>query len=285
MSDKLILLAVLAHPDDESFGMGGTLALYAQRGVEVHLVCATRGEAGDVEPDCLEGFESVGARRVYELRCAAKILGLTGVHFLDYRDSGMSGSLDNQHPNALCAASIEQIAEEIAEYIRELRPQVILTFDPLGGYMHPDHIAVQQATLRAFELASDGRLNSNLPPYQPERLYYHVFPKGFLRFGVRLLSLFGHDPRKFGRNQDIDLLEVVNRGDFPVHASIDVSQVQSAREQASACHASQLGGMPLVGRLNWILRWFNRREYFMRALPVPDEGLRERDLFAGLAND
>ena len=282
MGDKQVLLAVLAHPDDESFGIGGTLALYAHRGVDVHLVCATRGEAGDVTPDCLEGFESVAARRVYELRCAASILGLTGVHFLDYRDSGMSGSMDNQHPNALCAASLEQVAEEIAEYIRELRPQVVLTFDPLGGYLHPDHIAVQRATLLAFKLAGDLSLNSDLLPYQPVKLYYHVFPKGFLRFGVRLLSFFGRDPRKFGRNQDINLLEIIEQGEFPVHAAIDISRVQAVREQASACHASQLGGMPQVGPLSWIMRLFNRREYFMRAEPQGDEGELESDLFAGI---
>src|SRR3989304_5201223 len=86
------ILAALAHPDDESFGMGGTLALYAQRGVDVHLVCATRGEAGTVEAEHLEGYASIAERRVAELRCAALRLGLSGVHFLDYRDSGMPGS-------------------------------------------------------------------------------------------------------------------------------------------------------------------------------------------------
>jgi LmbE family N-acetylglucosaminyl deacetylase len=262
--------------------MGGTLALYARRGVEVHLVCATRGEAGDVSPDCLEGFETVAERRVYELRCAAGILGLAGVYFLDYRDSGMLGTDDNQHPDALCAAPVEQVAEEIAEYIRELKPQVVLTFDPIGGYMHPDHIAVHQATVGAFQLAGDGRLNSDLPPFQPQKLYFHVIPKGLLRMGLSLLSLFGRDPRKFGRNQDIDLLAIVEQGEFPVHASIDVREVREERDQASACHASQLGGMPRRGPVSWVLSWFNRREHFMRAIPEAGTGTRERDLFEKL---
>ena len=120
---KPILLAVLAHPDDESFGMGGTLALYARRGVEVHLICATRGEVGQMDEDCLEGFDSIAERRVSELRCAAGILGLTGVHFLDYRDSGMPGTPDNEHPQALVMAPIEQVAGEVAHYIRDLKPQ------------------------------------------------------------------------------------------------------------------------------------------------------------------
>ena len=100
------LAAVLAHPDDESFGMGGTLALYARKGVEIHLICATRGEAGEMDPDCLEGFDSIAERRESELLCAAEQLGITSVHFLNYRDSGMSGSLANQHPQALVNAQM-----------------------------------------------------------------------------------------------------------------------------------------------------------------------------------
>ncbi len=116
------MLAVLAHPDDETFGTGGTLALYAGRGVEVHLVCATRGEAGEMDADCLDGFNSVAERRVSELRCAAGILGLSGVYFLDYRDSGMPGSADNQHPEALINAPLEEVAGHIVHYIRGLKP-------------------------------------------------------------------------------------------------------------------------------------------------------------------
>jgi LmbE family N-acetylglucosaminyl deacetylase len=137
------LTAVLAHPDDESFGMGGTLALYARKGVDIHLICATRGEAGEMDPDCLEGFDSIAERRESELRCAAEQLGITSVHFLNYRDSGMSGSPANQHPQALANAPIADVAQSIAEQIRRLRPQVIITFDPIGGYKHPDHIAIQ----------------------------------------------------------------------------------------------------------------------------------------------
>ncbi|MCJ7585571.1 MAG: PIG-L family deacetylase, partial [Anaerolineales bacterium] len=153
MINKPVLLAVLAHPDDESFGMGGTLALYASRGVDVHLVCATRGEVGEV--DDLKGFASIAELREAELRCAAVHLGLKGVHFLDYRDSGMDGSPDNQHPNALAAQPLDEVAAKVVHYIRELHPRVVLTFDPIGGYRHPDHIAIQKATVRAFEQAAN----------------------------------------------------------------------------------------------------------------------------------
>ena len=97
---KRKILAVLAHPDDESFGMGGTLAYYAKKGYEVYLVCATRGEAGMMDPEHLGDFKSIAEKREAELRCAAQILGLKEVFFLDYRDSGMPGSEDNKHPNA-----------------------------------------------------------------------------------------------------------------------------------------------------------------------------------------
>jgi len=277
-----ILLAVLAHPDDESFGMGGTLALYSRRGVQVHLVCATRGEAGEVSAECLEGFNSVADRRVSELRCAAGILGLTGVYYLDYRDSGMSGSKDNQNSAALINAPLEQVVGKVVTYIRRLRPQVVVTFDPIGGYMHPDHIAIQRATTQAFHLSGDPNYQDpdGLSAYQPQKLYYHVFPKGALRLAVNLMPLFGRDPRKFGRNGDIDFKALVEQGSFPTHAWIDTRSVIAERDAAGACHASQLeGGPPRRGPIGWIWRWIGAKEQFMRAYPEARKGLREVDLF------
>jgi LmbE family N-acetylglucosaminyl deacetylase len=284
-NNPLTLLSVLAHPDDESFGMGGTLALYAGRGVAVHLACATRGEAGSMDEDCLDGFDSIAGRRVAELRCAAGILGLAGVHFLDYRDSGMPGSPDNRHPNALAAQPVEAVAAKVARLIRELRPQVVLTFDPIGGYKHPDHIAIHRATVRACELAGDPGFVDDLPPYRPQKLYFHVIPKGLLKFAVAALPLFRRDPRKFGRNGDIDLKMLVEEGDFPTHAAIDIRSVLDKKEAASACHESQLGGgAPRRGPFSWILRQIGgKNEQFMRAFPPPDRR-RETDLFAGISN-
>lgn len=279
--NKRVLLAVLAHPDDESFGMGGTLALYARRGVNVHLICATRGEAGEVAPEMLEGFNSVAERRVEELGCAAGILGLAGVHYLDYRDSGMSGSPDNQHPHALCNAPLDEVAGKIAHFIRLLRPQVVLTFDPIGGYRHPDHIAVHRATVQAYGLAGDPTFDDDLPPHQPQKLYLHVFPRRVLRVAVKLMPLFGMDPRRFGRNKDVDLLSLVQEGDFPVHAEIDFREVAEQRAAASACHASQLaGGPPSRGPLAWVMRRLGEKEQFMRLYPQVDGRLLEKDLFA-----
>ena len=193
--NEMTLLAVLAHPDDETFGMGGTLALYARQGVKVYLVCATRGEVGEVDADYLKGYETVADRRESELRCAAGILGLTDVFFLGYRDSGMPGTPDNHHPQALVMAPVEKVAEEVAHYIRLLKPKVVITFDPIGGYRHPDHIAIQQATVQAFDLAGKEPLfNDGLPPFQPQRLFFHVMPRQFLRFMVRIMPLIGQRP-------------------------------------------------------------------------------------------
>jgi LmbE family N-acetylglucosaminyl deacetylase len=283
LEKNLTILACLAHPDDETFGMGCTLALYARSEVQAHLVCATRGEVGDVDPELMQGFSTVAERRESELRCAAGILGLAGVYFLDYRDSGMPGSPDNQHPNALAAQPLGEVAAKLVHYIRLLKPQVLVTFDPIGGYKHPDHIAIHRATVRAFELAADPGFVSDLPPFQVSKLYYHTMPKNMMRWMVRLAPLFGMDPRHFGRNRDIDMAAVVADGNFPTHARIDCRCVQEIRDEATACHFSQLGGMAARRGLMTILqRYLRGKETFMRAYPQPENGLRETDLFEGV---
>lgn len=278
------LLAVLAHPDDESFGMGGTLALYAQRGVAAYLVCATRGEVGSMDADCLDGFNDISERREFELRCAAQELGLADVHFLGYRDSGMPGSPDNQNPQALVAAPLEEVVAKVAHYIRLLRPQVVLTFDPIGGYRHPDHIAIHQATVRAFQTAADPAMYpDDLPPYQPQKLYYHTISRRFLRLMVRLLPLIGKDPHRWGRNGDIDLAALAE-DDFPVHAVIDFGIVRERKTRASLCHASQGGAAMARGFMGWVMRMGSSKETFMRACPPPVPGRAEKDLFDGISS-
>ncbi len=276
MSDRR-LLAVFAHPDDETFGAGGTLALYARRGVEVHLVCATRGEVGEAPPG-LKGFASIGEMRESELRCAAGILGLAGVHFLGYRDSGMAGSPENAHPRALAAAPLPEAARAVAGFIRRLRPQVVVTFDPIGGYRHPDHIAAHRATVEAFRMAADpAAFPEDGPPYSAQKLYFHTFPHGFIRVAARILTLLGQDPRHFGKNRDIDIASLAEV-DFPIHAKIDIRSVLDVKQKASACHSSQGGGRigGVIGRLASL---FGGVETFMRASPVPPPAQIERDLF------
>jgi LmbE family N-acetylglucosaminyl deacetylase len=277
------LLAVLAHPDDESFGMGGTLALYAWCGAEVHLICATGGEEGEMAPQYLEGYASAAERRAAELACAAQALGLASVTMLGYRDSGMAGSHANHHPQALFAQPQQAVAARVTAEIRRLRPHVVLTFDPIGGYRHPDHIAIQRATAEAFYAAGDPtRFPGALPTYVPQKLYYHTFSRRFLRLAVRLMPLFGRDPRRFGTNGDIDLTALAEV-EFPIHAEIDIWPAARARDAAGACHASQGGGAGMLrGPLGLLFRILGGSETFMRAFPAPAPGPRERDLFANV---
>jgi N-acetyl-1-D-myo-inositol-2-amino-2-deoxy-alpha-D-glucopyranoside deacetylase len=280
-TQERVLLAVLAHPDDETFGMGGTLALYARQGVKVYLVCATRGEVGEVSAELMRGFATPADLRMTELRCAAEKLGLAEVFFLDFRDSGMPGSLDNQHPQALAFQPVQAVAEVVAGHIRRLRPQVVLTFDPIGGYRHPDHIAIHQATVRAFELAAQAewRDPAGLPAYQAEHLYFQVLSRGFLRAAVFALRLLRKDPRKFGTNGDIDLVSIAEVS-FPVHARIDYRPVAKIREQAAACHASQGGAAQHKGIIPWLRRVFSSHEEYMRAFPTVHDKKVQYDLFA-----
>src|SRR5512136_1866556 len=119
--NRRVLLAVFAHPDDESFGPGGTLAKYAAEGTEVWLVCATDGNAGTVEASMLAGYASTGQLRAAELCCAAQTLGLAGVDWLGYRDSGMAGAPENAHPDSLYQAPRDQVAGKIVASIRRHR--------------------------------------------------------------------------------------------------------------------------------------------------------------------
>ncbi len=278
---KRVLLACYAHPDDESFGPGGaTLAKYASEGVDVHLICATKGEAGTVDPEHMEGYDSVAGLRAAELACAAKHLRLTAIHYLGYRDSGMHGSPQNTHPEALAAADQNQVSGLVRSIIRQVKPQVVITFDPSGGYRHPDHLAIQTATVTAFHAeATTSSVRDSSPSYRPDKLYFSVLSKGPLRFAVRLMPLFGQNPRAFGRNGDIDLFRVAMEA-FPIHARIDVRTATAWKWHAAACHRSQKGPHS-SGLLHWFFRRSARVETFMRAFPPPSPGIIENDLFAG----
>jgi LmbE family N-acetylglucosaminyl deacetylase len=278
------LLVAFAHPDDESFGPAGTLVHYASQGVPVHLACATRGEAGDVDPDLLEGYDSLAELRTRELRCAARHLGLAGLHFLDYVDSGMEGSPENEHPASLNQAPSEEVAEKLTRLIRLIRPQVVLTHDPSGGYFHPDHIKVHQATVEAFHSAGDAgrfpeQLEQGLVPFQAQKLYYTAFPRGLLRFVARVLPLLGQDPEAFGRNGDINVKRIAEVEQV-VTTKIAISRYHEASQQAARCHASQTGGS--TGRVTGLLARLVRTDTFSRAVPAYEDSRIERDLFAAV---
>ncbi len=274
------LLAVLAHPDDESFGLGGTLALYASKGYDVYYVCATRGEAGTVDEEHLTGFKDTAEMRTAELMKAAQALGLKEVFFLGYRDSGMPGMDANQHPDAQINAPVEEVAGRVVKYIRKLKPDVVLTFDPIGGYKHPDHIHIHKATVLAFTNADDESFHPQAgSPFKPLALYYQVFPRGMLKFATRLMPFLGKDPTKFGRNGDINLKELADVN-FPVHVRLNVQSVADAKRRASEAHASQGGMQMRRGLMGFVTRLFGEREDYMRAYPLVDGSFQRRtDLF------
>jgi len=280
------LLVVLAHPDDESFGMGGTLARYANEGSEVTLVCTTNGDLGTVEPQFLRGHDSIASLRRSEIQCAVEALNVEDLIMLGYRDSGMAGTPDNQHPNALTAAPSQGVVERITRIIREKRPQVVVTFDPYGGYGHPDHIRTYEATTEAFFAAGDEKmfgeqLADGLTPHSPQKLYYLTNDRQWLRRIIRVMPLFGIDPEHIGRNRDINLREMAAH-QFPIHARVDVRSYAKIAQDASECHASQISGFGMpwwIMALRGVLE--TKKDTYMRAHPPGVQQLRETDLFQG----
>jgi LmbE family N-acetylglucosaminyl deacetylase len=281
------VLVVYAHPDDESFGSAGTIVRYAAEGVAVHLACATCGESGTVLPKWLEGYADIAALRSAELECAARELGLAAVHFLGYRDSGMAGATENNHPNALTQAPVGKVAAQIVALIRALCPQVVLTFGPYGGYGHPDHIATYKAAREAFVTADESacfpeQIGHGLAAWQPAKFYYSTIETRLLRASVALMRLRGRDPRRVGDNHDIDMLRAVEEATATT-TKLDNRSYLAQIERAWRCHASQLSGVEHALRLPLVLR---RRmlgfERFTRVAPPWQGGRRERDLFEGI---
>ncbi|MGQ9887107.1 MAG: PIG-L family deacetylase [Aggregatilineales bacterium] len=284
MAERRLLFA-LAHPDDESFGYGGVIARYVAEGVDVYLICSTNGDAGTVAEEFLNGYDSVAALRLAELDCAAAKLGVKQVFKLGYKDSGMMHSETSRDPACSWQAPPEEMARRVVEVIRQVRPQVIVTFNKYGGYGHPDHIAIQRATALAFSLAGDPTyITPGLEPYQPQKLYHSSIPTLMLRLTIARLRLASKDPRRVGRNADIDLVAILDHVE-PTTTLVNVGDYLEDWDAASACHASQLGGgfvrLPLFVR-----RLFAARQAFTRVHPPPARPrVDEHDLFAGVALD
>jgi LmbE family N-acetylglucosaminyl deacetylase len=269
------ILVSYAHPDDESFGLGSLIAKYTAEGTEVTLICATNGDVGSAPQELLDKYGSVAAIRLDELDCAAQVLGLTEVVKLGYRDSGMMGSADNNHPDSLWQAPLERIAEQIVEVIRRTEPQVLITFDPYGGYGHPDHIKIHQATHKALDMLQGDAA-------RPTKVYYAAFPRLLLRIGVAVMKIMGRDPRRLGRNQDLDAQAILDNT-LPAHTRINVSRYLEVAERASACHASQANPRQTLAILGPVFRYLSRNMTLTRVEPPPARGEPiETDLFAGL---
>ncbi len=274
------LLAVFAHPDDESFGVGGTLAHYARQGVRVVLVCATRGEVGEIADPALATPETLAEVREQELRCAARELGIAKVIFLDYRDSGMAGTPANAHPQALVNAPAADVVSRLVGIIRRERPDVVVTFEPHGGYGHPDHIAIHHHTVAAFHAAADAHEFEDLgAPWQARRLFYTAVPRRMFREVREFLKARGIDTR----NLDTLLASGMGWPDEAINVVVDVSDSVDAKWRAIHCHRTQLGPDNFFIRLpEEMRRTVFAREYFALAWPAVGDDVRLHDLFENL---
>jgi N-acetyl-1-D-myo-inositol-2-amino-2-deoxy-alpha-D-glucopyranoside deacetylase len=200
-NEQLTFMAVHAHPDDEVFGTGVTLARLSSEGIRTVLVTATRGEVGEiVDPDLDEaGKEAIshklGEVREEELKVAAEALGVRELRFLDFRDSGMVGTEDNNNPACFHQAKLDEAVRRLVKLIREFRPQVLATYEPFGGYGHPDHIQVHRVSVIAFTAAGDSRLypELDLPAWQPQKLYYTVIPRSWFQQAAKEMRERGID--------------------------------------------------------------------------------------------
>jgi LmbE family N-acetylglucosaminyl deacetylase len=233
-------------------------------------------------------YDTVAELRLSELHCANDVLRFKEMFLLGYRDSGMMGSETSQHPQSLWsqwANHPEAVTQDVTRVIRQVRPHVVITFNKYGGYGHPDHIAIQQATVEAFERASDATYHvDGLAPYQPQKLYYSAFPKITTQMRVWEARLKGQDPRRMGRNHDIDIVKILDNVE-PVHTRIPIADYMDVWEAASLCHESQGGGR-ITRTAKWMQRLLYNKQGFTRVYPVPPhDRVDEDDVFAGVTVD
>ncbi len=185
-AEPLTFMSFHAHPDDEVFSTGGTLARLAAEGVRTILVTSNLGENGEiVNPDLDEAakqamFPRLGDVRFAELQASVAALGIQHLEILGFRDSGMAGTPENDHPDSFYRAPLDQAVKRLVKLIRQYRPQVITCYDPFGGYGHPDHIQAHRVAVIAFDAAGDDRFfpELDLAAWQPLKLYYSVIPRG-----------------------------------------------------------------------------------------------------------
>jgi N-acetyl-1-D-myo-inositol-2-amino-2-deoxy-alpha-D-glucopyranoside deacetylase len=273
------LLLVHAHPDDESINNGATMARYAAEGAHVTLVTCTLGERGEVIPPQLAHLTGpdLGEYRRRELAGAMRALGVRDFRQLGgpgrYRDSGMMGLPDNDDPGCFWQADVEEAAAHLLEVIREVRPQVLVTYDPDGGYGHPDHIQAHRVAMRAAELAEE----AGLPI---AKIYWNRVPRSaaeaaFARLGDDLPGLPFDKAGALG-----DVPGVVP--DDRITAEIDGTAHAAAKAAAMRAHATQIEvAEPYFALSNRLAQPLFTTEYYELARGGRAAGLRETDLFAG----
>jgi N-acetyl-1-D-myo-inositol-2-amino-2-deoxy-alpha-D-glucopyranoside deacetylase len=281
------LLLVHAHPDDETIETGATMAKYAAEGADVCLVTCTLGELGEIIPDELRYLaadkeDRLGEFRMAELAAACRALGVSDHRFLGgpgrWRDSGMMGSPSNDDPRCFWQADVDEAAGELVAIVREVRPQVMVTYDENGFYGHPDHIQAHRVALRAFELAADPAHGEGRP-WQVAKFYATAVPLSVLERAIRIPD---------GPFVGVDKVEDLGYGvpDAEVTTVIDGSRQLDAKLAALRAHRTQIATHGAFFALsNNIGQQVMATEYYTLLdgeSPMPIAGGRETDLFAGV---
>ena len=230
------MLLVHAHPDDETINNGATMALYAALGADVTLVTCTRGEEGEVLVKDLEHLaahntDSLGDHRVEELAVAMKALGISDHRFLGegrikYRDSGMMGTEPNNRPDVFWQANFDDATHDLVKVIEEVKPHVLITYDEIGGYGHPDHIQAHRVAMSAAEKSA----------WNIQKIYWNVMPKSVIQEGIDAMKKIGSD--FFGAESAEDL--PFAKDDSFVHAMVDGNAYVEQKMDAMRAHATQI---------------------------------------------
>src|SRR5919201_892613 len=242
--EQRCLLAAFAHPDDEAFGIAGVFRKYRDEGAMTALVCATRGEAGEISDPALATPETLGQVREQELREAGRIIGVADLSFLDCRD----GSLAQADPTVATGRLVRQI--------RRVRPQVVVTFDANGGYGHRDHMAIHRLTVAAFQQAGDPtcypeQLAAGLRPYAPQKLYFTAFARSAMRTMREALQEMGGADFRPGGNAATIPLEEMGTPDELITTTFTLDEPQmDAKLRAMRAHPTQMHPHSPINRLS-----------------------------------
>ena len=293
MADRRLLI-VHAHPDDETITTGALMAGYVRDGVQVTLVTCTLGEEGeilleDAQHLAAHNEDRLGEHRYEELAAAMRVLGVTDWRLLGaphrYRDSGMMGTESNNRDDCFWRADLLEAASDLVAVIREVRPQVAVTYDDFGGYGHPDHIQAHRVLMYAVALAAVPSFRLDLgEPWKVSKVYWTALPKGMLRDGIRALREAGEDTGFAA--MDPDNLPIGTEDEL-VTTSVDYSDLLDTKMEALAQHASQVqtdgGFFALSNNLGTKARGVEHLRIAAGELAGPfDEDGRERDLFNGV---
>ncbi|MEV4332225.1 N-acetyl-1-D-myo-inositol-2-amino-2-deoxy-alpha-D-glucopyranoside deacetylase [Streptomyces sp. NPDC049597] len=287
------LLLVHAHPDDESINNGATMALYAAAGAQVTLVTCTLGEEGEVIPADLAHLapdreDRLGPHRAGELAAAMKELGVGDHRFLGgqgrFRDSGMMGVEQNHREGAFWNTEVDEAAAHLVEIIRSVRPQVMVTYDPDGGYGHPDHIQTHRVAMRAAELSAEPAYRRDLgAPHAIAKIYWNRVPRSAAEEGFARLRAAG-----------VDFPGIAEIGDIPgvvedseITTEIDGTAYAERKAAAMRAHATQIAVDGAFFALsNDLGQPLFTTEYYQLAVGAcgAPAGEREHDLFAGVGD-